>query len=207
MKRIGTLLTAFLPFFIISCTTVSPKMTTVEASTTPVTKKLTWEERQATLERIQSWRLSGKVAVRTPNDSGSASVNWVQNGSQYNVSLTGPLGAGGMTLSGGPGGVMLRTADGKQLTAKNPEQLLAQHWGYSLPVSNMRYWVRGLPVKGVHFDGQFDEKNRLVRLQQGPWHVEFLSYIRKGNVDLPDKIYIDSRSLNTKIVIYEWTVG
>ena len=44
---------------------------------------------------------------------------------------------------------MLQTSDGKRYNAASPEQLLAEQWGFHLPVSNMKYWVRGLPVPGI----------------------------------------------------------
>lgn len=207
VKRIRLLLSIFFPLFIISCTTITPT-TTVSTTQTPAvtTQATSWKERQAQLERIQSWRLSGKIAVRTPKDSGSASVNWAQNGSRYTISLMGPFGANGMKLSGQPGKVVLIAANGKQFSASSPEQLLFQQWGYRLPISDLTYWVRGLPAKGKPFNSQFDKRNRLVRLSQTGWNVQFLSYVSKGNIELPDKIFIYSPSLDTKIIIYNWQI-
>ena len=179
-----------------SCTTIS---TPPDAPTA----KLTWQDRQAQLNRLDSWQLKGKIGVHTAQDSGSATVDWLQNRSRYTVSLEGPLGAGGMKLSGQPGNVTLEMANGKRVTASNPEELLAREWGFNLPVSYLKYWVRGLPAPGAA-NTLFDNFHRLTDLTQSGWHVQFLSYTTINKLDLPTKIEISSSTLTSKIIIYDW---
>jgi outer membrane lipoprotein LolB len=169
--------------------------------------QIPWKDRQLALNRIQSWQISGKIAVQTPKDSGSASVDWTQNQGSFIISLMGPLGSNGLRLSGQPGKVTLETADGKHFTASNPEQLLAERWGFHLPVSNLKYWIRGLPVPGIPANTQFDSAGRLTQLSQQGWHIRFLSYTRAGAADVPAKLFINSSDLNVKIIVYNWKVG
>lgn len=182
-----------------SCTTIT---TPPEAPTT----KLTWQDRQAQLNRLDSWQLKGKIGVHTAQDSGSATVDWLQNRGRYTVSLEGPLGAGGMKLSGQPGNVTLEMSNGKRVTASNPEELLAREWGFNLPVSYLKYWVRGLPAPGA-VNTQFDDYHRLTQLSQSGWRVQFLSYTTINKLDLPTKIEISSSALSSKIIIYDWKLG
>lgn len=184
-----------------SCSTISP------TPAPPAAPKATWTDRQAALNNIQSWHLSGKIAVQTPQDSGSASVNWTQNHQGYNISLLGPLGSNGMRLSGQPGNVTLQTSDGKSYSAKSPEQLLASKWRFHLPVSNMKFWIRGLPVPGITADTSFDHYGRLNTLTQQGWRIDYLSYANTGGVDLPERLTITSPSLKVKIIVYQWNVG
>jgi outer membrane lipoprotein LolB len=189
-----------LTLWIIGCTTIAPP-------TQPPAVKTPRKEREVALNRIQSWQLNGKIGVQTAQHSGSANVDWTENHGRYTVSLTGPLGAGALKLTGQPGRVTMVTADGKRFTANNPEQLLAQHWGFHLPVSNLKYWVRGLPVPGVAYSSQSDAYNRLSSLMQQGWHVQYLSYMNTRGIDLPDRISISSPSLKTKLVIHQWKIG
>jgi len=186
-----------------SCGTTTSPNKTATAANTPIPKK----ERQTDLSNINSWRISGKIAVQSAKDSGSASVNWIQNRGQYSISLLGPLGSHGLKLTGGPGHVTLQTSDGKSYNANSPEQLLAERWGFHLPVSNMRYWVRGMPVPGPSAKTHFDDYGRLTDLVQQGWHVEYQSYTKIARVDLPERISITSPSLKVKIVIYQWNIG
>ena len=181
-----------------ACTTVTPP--------SPPATQIPWKNRELALNRIMGWEISGKIAVQTAKDSGSANVDWMQNHGQYTVSLYGPLGAGGLKLIGHPGMVTMEASNGKRVTAKSPEQLLAQQWGWNLPVSSLSYWIRGLPVPGVPYSGHFDGYNRLSSLVQQGWNVQFLSYRNYGTVDLPDKLTIDSSTLRSKIVIHQWKI-
>ncbi len=183
------------------CSTIAP------TPTPPAAPKATWSDRQAALTRIQSWTLSGKIAVQTSRDSGSATVDWTQSQRRYTISLLGPLGSNGLKLTGAPGHVTLQTSDGKTFNAKSPEQLLAERWGFHLPVSNMNYWIRGLPVPGTTANTQFDQYGRLTRLVQQGWDVQFLGYSNAGGIDLPQRMSITSPSLNVKIVVYQWHIG
>ena len=190
-----------LTLWITGCATIVPSITSAPPSNMP------WKQREAQLSHLQSWQLSGKIGVQTAQDSGSANVDWTQNYARYNVSLSGPLGAGALKLTGQPGMVTMDTANGQHFTANNPEQLLAQHWGFHLPVSNLNYWVRGLPVPGVPHVSHFDAYNHLASLEQQGWHVQYLSYTTSYGIDLPDRISITSPTLKTKIVIHQWKIG
>lgn len=180
------------------CTTIAPSALPTQIS---------WKDRQVALNRIQSWQISGKIAIQTAQDSGSATVDWTQNEGQYLFVLLGPVGTGGFKLIGQTRRVTLETSDGKRYSATNAEQLLAQQWGYRLPISNLNYWVRGLPVPGIAYNSRFDAYNRLLALVQQGWEVQYLSYTHAGLIDLPNRISINSPSLKTKLVIYEWKVG
>jgi outer membrane lipoprotein LolB len=184
------------------CSTIKPT-----APTSPsIPPKATWATRQAALNRIQNWHLNGKIAVRSSHDSGSASLDWLQNQHRYTISLQGPLGSGAMKLSGIPHQVTLQTSDGKSYHASSPEQLLATQWGFHLPVSSMNYWIRGLPVPGISASTGFDQSGRLSTLIQQGYRVDFLAYTNTGKMDLPEKLSITSPSLTVKIIVYQWHV-
>ena len=201
MKRTIKFILVYFLFAILvtGCSTVS---TLPEAPA----KQISWKDREARLSRINSWKLSGKIAVETAKDSGSATVDWSQQRQQFTISLLGPLGSGGLTLNGRPGLVTLQSSDGKTYQASNAQELLARTWGWNLPVSYLNYWIRGLPVPGISQQSQFDPYQRLSLLVQQGWQVQYLSYTNVGSVDLPSKITITSNQLKTKIVVYDWQV-
>lgn len=166
-----------------------------------------WKERLTSLSRIQDWNVNGKIAVQTTNDSGSATIDWAQRNSRFNIALSAPLGAGGLTLTGQPGLVTLIMSDGKRYTAKSPEQLLAERWGWQLPVSNLNYWIRGLPSPRSTYNGHFDMYNRLSSLEQDGWSIQYLGYTNVGSIELPNRITMSSAALKTKVVIHHWRLG
>ena len=189
----------FLIFFTLSaCTTFAP---------TPPKTIFSFKDRTKTLQQIKYFQLSGKIAVQTNKEAGSAVLHWTQNNGQYEMALLNPLGTSILKLTGKKESVLLETADGKSYSAKNPEQLLADQWGFHLPVSYLNYWVRGIPVPGLPYHGQFDVFHRLKTLSQQNIQIQFLSYMNTELIDLPQMITITSPTLKAKIRIYQWTLN
>ena len=167
-------------------------------------KDLTWAERAQTLSRIQSWDLNGLIAIRSSKDNWSATLNWQQTRQNYTIFLFGPLGAGSLKLSGNPQGVTLEAANGKKFNARNAESLLAAQTGWRLPVSNLYYWVRGLPAPSSRALKQFDAYHHLMTLRQQGWTIRYAHYISIRQTDIPSKIFLENSDLSVKIIINQW---
>jgi len=178
------------------CSTVTP--------TTPTNQQPAWSLRQTALNNMRTFHIKGKIGIQTPDDSGSATVNWQQNQDQFMLSLSGAIGGDQLIIRGTPGHVTLQTPEGKIFTATSAEALLKQQWHWDLPISNLKYWIRGIPVPNHPYQSQFDTAHRLTSLQQDGSTVEYLAYQNSGALDLPTKITITSPPVKTKIIIYEW---
>jgi len=181
-----------------SCATV-PK----EQSTTN-NQNLSWNSRVQTLSQIESWDLKALIAIRSQKDAGSASLQWQQQNQNYHIQLFGPLGTGSYELTGQPGKVELAGSSGKRFYATSPEALLAQQTGWHLPISYLKYWIRGLPVPTIPAEKSFDSYNHLTKLKQEGWDIEFLRYTSINGIDVPNKIFFHNAQLNIKIIINQW---
>jgi outer membrane lipoprotein LolB len=180
------------------CTTITPPA--------PAQSTVTWESRQALLAQLHNWKVTGKIAVITAKDSGSANVDWAQHGQNFTLSLYGPLGANAISMNGTPGHVTLKTNDGKIITAPTAEQLLADQWGWKLPLSYLQYWVRGLPVPNLPQKSTYDAAHRLATLSQQGFTIQYQGYTTAGALELPQHLSITSTAFKTKIVIYKWNI-
>lgn len=187
-----------LSIFLTGCATLPPE------PLVPVKQPQSWQERKVTLSKLQNWDITAVMAIRTNNDAESAHLKWQQNKQNYHLSLYGPLGMGAMTISGRPGSVTLATAEGKTFHASTPESLLMQQTGWQLPVSHLYYWIRGLPVKDVPANMQFDASHHLAQLKQSGWTVNFLRYDAVNQIDLPEKMFLDNGQVKVKIIINQW---
>jgi outer membrane lipoprotein LolB len=190
----------FLIAVITGCTTLAP----LPPSSSKVST-LSWSERQKTLRSIQNWEIKGKLAAQTAQDSVSGDLDWIERHRQFTISLVGPFGTNRLTLTGQPGQVVLEMSNGKRISAENAEQLLADQWGYRVPVNNLYYWVRGLPVPGIPSVTEFDQFGRLSGLKQQGWQIQFSHYTTSHTIDLPGRIWITSPLLKVKIIIYTWS--
>jgi outer membrane lipoprotein LolB len=157
-----------------------------------------------TLSRLQDWKLQGVIGIRTAQETLSASLNWDQQGQNYTIALFGPLGTYSFSLVGIPHRVQLTLSDGRHFIAKNPETLLMEQAGWRLPVSNLYYWIRGLPTPNSAARYHFDAFQRLIQLEQANWSIHYLRYASFNGIDLPTKIILDHPGIDVKIVISQW---
>lgn len=177
------------------------------------TAETLWQQRQQALAAMQSWSLNGRIAVLTAQQGWHAGVRWMEQGGEYQIHLDAPLGQGAAEISGNRTGVVLRTSDGA-FSAESAEDLLEQRLGWRLPVSGLRYWVRGLPDTRAPVENHtLDAAGRLTRLQQSGWDIAFKRYAPAspptGPLELPDKIFLTSTSAGTaleiRLVIERWS--
>lgn len=162
--------------------------------------------RDSTLKAIQSFESSGVLAIRTSRDASSLHWQWQQQGSQYFLTLRGPVSFGTVWLKGTPTGVVLVMPDGRTVKAARADQLLLKETGWKLPVSGLYYWIRGLPDPQTPSGKTFDARHRLVLLKQSGWTIRYPEYQSANGIDLPAKITLSTRDINVKIVIRKWRI-
>ncbi|RDE18136.1 outer membrane lipoprotein LolB [Motiliproteus coralliicola] len=138
---------------------------------------LSWQERSQQLLPLSRWTVLGKVSIRNGDRRDSASLNWSQNLDHYRIFMAGPLGQGAVNIEGSERlGITLEVSGEGRYHADSPEQLLQQRLGWSVPVSQMPYWIRGLPAPEQAHIKVLDNYNRLERLHQGGWDIRYLGY-------------------------------
>ncbi|MCD6039412.1 MAG: lolB [Gammaproteobacteria bacterium] len=187
-------------FFLAGCAELAKQATPI------VHQPPAWQDRANLLTKIQIWNIKARVAVQTypRNEGGSANLQWRQYQKNYTLLLFGPLGVNSIKISGQPGNVSLETAEGRKFSAFSPELLLRQQTGWQLPISNLYYWIRGLPVPTLPSKKQWDAYHHLVRLDQTGWKVSFLSYHTVKQVEVPVKILLENERIKVKIKIDQW---
>ena len=163
-----------------------------------------WREHKAQMTGIDGWQINGKIGIRAPKDSGSGTLFWLQRQDYYDIRLSGPLGRGAARLTGRPGKVSLEVANQGRYDAPNPEVLLEEQMGWKLPVSNLAWWVRGLPAPDSKSKLTLDTDSRLANLEQDGWQVEYTSYTQQNGFWLPEKIKLHGTDLDVTLVIKEW---
>lgn len=185
---------------LVACTTAPPRK--------PVANpQQHWHNRAHQLTALNSWWLSGRVAIINGTDSWNLNISWQQQDDKYVMDLSGPFGAGHARLLGTEHGVLLTDADDNQSFAMNPDNLLYEKTGVRMPVQGMKYWIRGLPTPdSTEHKPTLDEYGRLSRLKQAGWDVRFKRYVDVDQHELPEKVFINGHDLKVKLVIDEWNL-
>ncbi|GMG86550.1 lipoprotein insertase outer membrane protein LolB [Biformimicrobium ophioploci] len=162
-------------------------------------------------EQLHSWHISGKLGVRAPENSGSASLNWEQARDSYRIRLTGPLGMGGTVIDGDASGVTLKQSGQPTRRARHPQTLLYEALGWSMPVEELKYWVRGLPAPGSAPSNMTrNDSQQISAMQQAGWQLNFSNYQPRGSLWLPGKIRAERTVANqlvrVTLVIKDWRI-
>ena len=163
-----------------------------------------WSAHKQQLTQLDGWQINGKVGIRAPKDSGSATLFWLQRQDYYDIRLSGPLGRGAARLTGRPGSVVLEVANQGRYESQSPETLLEEQLGWKLPVSNLAWWVRGLPAPNSKSRLNLDANSRLANLEQDGWKVEYTAYTEQNGYWLPERIKLHGTDLDVTLVIKTW---
>ncbi|WP_180129869.1 lipoprotein insertase outer membrane protein LolB [Acinetobacter sp. YH12072] len=126
------------------------------------------------------FQLQGKIGVRTPQQSGSAFFTWVQQQEEFDIELTGILGAGKTQISGTPGQVTLNSAKTGLIKAATAEELLQRATGWQAPISHLVDWVQARPAT-QSAQIQKDSSQRISQIIEQGWTVD-LSYNQQATV-------------------------
>ena len=165
---------------------------------------MSWYERRLLLEERTDWKARGRIAIQTGNDAWSASISWIQIDNLYEIEIYGLSGSPKLLIKGGYDHIILKTDQGEKFAGNNAERLIKQQFGWSIPVSRLRYWL--LALLDPHQSGQqlFDKDGRLAELRQSNWKVNYHGYQRINGIDIPKKIWMENDKLTVKLVFKDW---
>src|SRR5690606_40606385 len=96
-------------------------------------------------------------------------------------------------LAGRPAAVAREVAGQGRFEAGSPEALVQSQRGWQLRVSDLLWWVRGLPAPDSRSRLSLGGQSRLAMLQQDGWDVECLGYSEENGFALPARIKLRDR--------------
>ncbi|MGQ9425820.1 lipoprotein insertase outer membrane protein LolB [Gilvimarinus sp. F26214L] len=164
-----------------------------------------FERYQSRLAAIDHWKLSGKMNMRVPGESDTVRVLWNNRARQYDIRLSGSLGMGATWIRGDRNGVRLEQAGEDPVFAASPEDLVYTQLGRQIPISELRYWVRGLPAPGPRPErSDFTAEGMLSILEQSGWTLRYSNYQAVGPWNLPGKILAERDDLRLTLLISGW---
>jgi len=163
-----------------------------------------WQTRQQILNGIHNWEFTGRIALQYEDRGWFARLNWQQRGTDYRIQVSGPAGQGAARLEGNKNRVTLTRNDQTTYHASHPEELLANHFGWQVPVEGLQSWVRGMPAPNEYDSIKWDSAGRLIRLNQDGWNIQFIRYATIADVELPQHLVLEHESLQVRILIDNW---
>ncbi|PCJ30493.1 MAG: outer membrane lipoprotein LolB [Moraxellaceae bacterium] len=162
-----------------------------------------WVEHVRALTLMDEWHIKGKIGIKQGSDGGSAYIDWIQSQDSFHITLSGPFGQGTTIISGNKSGAKLENSEGSFI-AETPEQLLYEHSGWQIPISNLLYWIKGLPEPKSQSDTTTNDIGLISTLHQDGWNLRFDRYQNAPKHPLPHKIKILSDNLKVTLLVKQW---
>ncbi|MGL4997130.1 MAG: lipoprotein insertase outer membrane protein LolB [Deefgea sp.] len=148
----------------------------------------------------EGFAAQGRVNIRSQNDANTAMFDWLATPERDVLSLSTPLGTtlAELTIVYQQGDIVSASLKHGQATdvADDPESLLQNISGLTLPVSGMRWWLRGQPDARLPFTRSGES------FTQSGWLVSATDF--RGGA-LPYKIELTRDDLRVRVMISEWS--
>lgn len=190
----------FLPLLFISATLfLSGCATTRKPAISPTS------EQKAT-ENLQTWSFRGKLGVKHLQTGVNASLYWEQDNENYHIRLAGPLGQGGLEITGNANRVVVIDQKGREIETNSVETFLHQRLGWALPVKSLPYWIKGVPAPGTTFKAHYFDNKTMKKLSQQGWEINYVEYADTSRGALPSKFTLHRPDTQLRVVIKTWKV-
>ena len=169
-----------------------------------------WAQYQLQAGRVQRWHLHGRAAIFVNDEVHNVGLNWENQEDYFIMTLEAPFGQGVIRIETSTQAVNSRVKlslpDGRTVYGESAEATLREVTGWSIPVSGLVYWIKGLPQKNDPVSYDLNGDGRLNFLLQNGWRVNYLDYFDVADTakGLPRKIYLKRDNLALKIVIDSW---
>jgi outer membrane lipoprotein LolB len=163
-----------------------------------------WSARTTVLAGLDEWEFSGRIAVKTATDGFNGKLRWSQDKNEFEVTASGPLGAGAVRIEGDGRSVTLTDKNGVTTELEDAELEFRYRYGWTIPVQSLRYWALGIPDPSGPADTVIDENGQLTSLAQRDWSVTFSRYADGGGQLMPKVLTAENSDTRVRLVIDYW---
>ncbi len=164
-----------------------------------------WESHAGQARAVENWQIIGKIAIRENNEYNSGSLNWTQQAQHYQIHIAGPLGQGAISIEGNPLLTRLNISGEGSYVTQDPERMLREQIGWTIPLDNLNYWIRGLPAPSSPHRKTLDDHHRLRELFQDDWQVRYFGYLPTATAQLPRKVIISHNlGITITLLVKQW---
>ena len=192
-------------FFVFATALLINGCTTLRLLSQPTSTYQTqnWQQHCQALSHISRWSINGAFSIQKPGKTVIAVYDWQQQARNYHIHVHSSLDIYSVNISGRFSTALLWRSPQERYIARAPEEFTRAQLEWQLPISNLYYWIRGIPAPGA-YRANFHPYGHLITLQQNGWYIRFSQYTHIGPVDLPRVLQLNSGQLTVKIIITHW---
>lgn len=159
--------------------------------------------RTADPAELTQWMAKGRIALTASGEGGSGSFVWQQRSERTELTVRGPLGAGGLRIV--TDGTVLEVEDGSGLPLDGDAARAAieKRLGLRLPLTQFRFWMLGVPAPGAGAEAVPGTAGGTSFAQDG-WIVAYEAFQSAGPWSLPSRLTASTPEARVRIVIDDW---
>ena len=133
-------------------------------------------------------------------------MRWLHDTDSDAIWLYSPIGSTIATLTANADSATLVTARKETFESADVQELTREILGWDLPLPGLQHWVLGRVDPAVAItEIERDERERIIRLVQGGWHIDFAGYEDDGT--LPRSLLLHFADLRLRLVIDRWDLA
>jgi len=161
--------------------------------------------RPADPEQLTQWMARGRIALVAQGEGGSGSFVWQQRSERTELTLRGPLGAGGLALVTDGTTIELSDGAGQPLNGEAARAELERRLGVKLPLAELRYWMLGGPAPDSPGSGPVQTSSGSVPgFVQGGWVVSYEELKSQAGWSLPARLTATTNGARVRIIVDDW---
>lgn len=162
------------------------------------------DTRKSVLEAVDRWEFSGRIGVSAGEDGFNGKIRWWQQGDDFRATVSGPLGVGTVKIESQGRRITLTDKKGEVTELQDAEIDLRLRYGWTIPVSSLRFWVLGIPDPSVPAVVQMGDDGLIAEMEQGSWHVSIGQYREGGGQQMPRRLSASNADAKVRLVIDNW---
>jgi outer membrane lipoprotein LolB len=163
-----------------------------------------WPEQRSALEKFDRYSLEGRVAVAANGQGFSASLRYQQQPLRSNLALDGPLGIGGLRVALDGQDLEIATSRGEKLDGDAARAELERRLGFALPLSELRWWLLGVPAPGEVSVDQNADSGEIRGFTQSGWRVSINTRAAALGFSLPQRLTAEREGARLKLLVERW---
>jgi len=163
-----------------------------------------FDTRKSVLESIDRWEYSGRIGVSAGDEGFNGKIRWRQDGDDFRAIVSGPLGIGTVMIESNGRRITLTDKKGEVTELQDAEIDLQLRYGWTIPVSSLRFWALGIPDPSMPAVVSMGNDGMIAMMDQGNWHVSIDQYSDGGGQQMPRRLSAVNADAKVRLVIDKW---
>jgi len=163
-----------------------------------------WSLQREVLQKLERYSLSGRVAVAASQQGFSGAMRYRQQPQRADLSIDGPMGMGGLRVALVGQDISMSNSRGETLDGGAARAELEQRLGFELPLTELRWWLLGLPAPGDAALDQDAVTGEIRGFTQDGWQIAVDSRAPALGFALPQKLTVRREGARVRLLVESW---